>query len=143
MKIKIISVGKTKNKHIKLLCADYKDRIKHYTKFEEVVLKSGTNQTENDKIAAHINNNTGLNYALSEDGENFNSKDFAKLLSNANNQISFIIGGPEGIDERTKANCDKVIALSLMTFTHEMAHLFLLEQIYRGFTITLNKKYHK
>ena len=124
MKIKIISVGKTKNKHIKLLCADYKDRIKHYTKFEEVVLKSGTNQTENDKIAAHIKNNSGLN-------------------SNTNNQISFIIGGPEGIDERTKANCDKVIALSLMTFTHEMAHLFLLEQIYRGFTITLNKKYHK
>tara|TARA_B000000477_G_scaffold104121_2_gene93975 strand:+ start:442 stop:873 length:432 start_codon:yes stop_codon:yes gene_type:complete len=143
MKIKIISVGKTKNKHIKLLCADYKDRIKHYTKFEEVVIKSGVNQTENDKIAAHINNNAGLNYVLSEDGENFNSKDFAKLLSNANNQISFIIGGPEGIDERTKANCDKVIALSLMTFTHEMAHLFLLEQIYRGFTITLNKKYHK
>ena len=143
MKIKIISVGKTKNKHIKLLCADYKDRIKHYTKFEEVVIKSGVNQTENDKIAAHINNNAGLNYVLSEDGENFNSKDFAKLLSNANNQISFIIGGPEGIDERTKANCDKVIALALMTFTHEMAHLFLLEQIYRGFTITLNKKYHK
>ena len=143
MKIKIISVGKTKNKHIKLLCADYKDRIKHYTKFEEVVIKSGVNQTENDKIAAHINNNAGLNYVLSEDGENFNSKDFAKLLSNANNQISFIIGGPEGIDEQTKANCDKVIALSLMTFTHEMAHLFLLEQIYRGFTITLNKKYHK
>lgn len=143
MKIKIISVGKTKNKHIKLLCADYIDRIKHFTKFEEVVLKSGTNQTENDRIAAHINNNTGLNYALSEDGENFGSKEFARLLSIANNQISFIIGGPEGINKRTKANCDKVIALSLMTFTHEMAHLFLLEQIYRGFTITLNKKYHK
>jgi len=143
MKIKIISVGKIKNKHIGSLCMDYKDRIKHYAKFEDVVLKSGTNQTENDKIIAHLKNNTGLNYGLSEEGDTFNSKNFARLLSDTNNQISFILGGPEGIDGRTKKSCDKVIALSPMTFTHEMAQLFLLEQIYRAFTITLNKKYHK
>ena len=143
MKIKIISVGKIKNKHISSLCMEYKDRIKHFAKFEEVVLKSGTNQTENKKIIAHLKNNAGLNYGMSEDGDSFNSKNFARLLSDANNPISFIVGGPDGIDERTKKSCDKIIALSPMTLTHEMAQLFLLEQIYRGFTITLNKKYHK
>jgi len=142
MKIKIISVGKIKNKHIDSLCMDYKVRIKRYAKFEEVVLKSGTNQTENDRIIAHLKNNSGLNCGLSEEGDTFNSKNFARLLD-ANNQISFILGGPEGIDGRTKKSCDKIIALSPMTFTHEMAQLFLLEQVYRGFTITLNKKYHK
>tara|TARA_B100001996_G_scaffold240371_2_gene185821 strand:- start:705 stop:1136 length:432 start_codon:yes stop_codon:yes gene_type:complete len=143
MKIKLISIGKTKNKHIAKLCFDYQNRIKHYAKLEEVVLKSGTNQFENDKILNHIKNNKGINFVLSEDGVAMSSKDFAKLLSNPNNQISFVIGGAEGIGSKVKANCDQIIALSSMTFTHEMAQLFLLEQLYRAFTILQNKKYHK
>ena len=143
MKIKIISVGKAKNKHIIHLSNDYKNRIKHYTKLEEVVLKSGTNQFENEKILAHLKNDTGLIFALSEDGLSFGSNDFAKMISRVTDQISFIIGGPEGIGSEVKENCNQVIALSSMTFTHEMAQKFLLEQIYRAFTILQNKKYHK
>ena len=59
MKIKIISVGKIKNKGIFQLCSKYKDRIKHFTKLEEVILKSGTNHSENEKIFEDEQSNAG------------------------------------------------------------------------------------
>ena len=74
---------------------------------------------------------------------NLSSNDFAKMLGNNEEQVSFVIGGPEGINSKVKENCNQIIALSLMTFTHEMAQLFLLEQLYRAFTIFQNIKYHK
>ena len=127
MKIKIISVGKIKNKRIFQLCSTYKDRIKHFTKLEEVILKSGTNHSENEKIVNHLKHSKGLHFALSEDGNSFNSNDFANKLSSIIGQLSFVIGGTEGLNEEVKANCDEIISLSSMTFTHEMAQLFLLE----------------
>ena len=143
MKIKIISVGKIKNKRIFQLCSTYKDRIKHFTKLEEVILKSGTNHSENEKIVNHLKHSKGLHFALSEDGNSFNSNDFANKLSSIIGQLSFVIGGTEGLNKEVKANCDEIISLSSMTFTHEMAQLFLLEQVYRAFTIKQNIKYHK
>jgi 23S rRNA (pseudouridine1915-N3)-methyltransferase len=65
------------------------------------------------------------------------------MLGNNEEQTSFVIGGPKGINSKVKENCNQIIALSLMTFTHEMAQLFLLEQLYRAFTIFQNIKYHK
>ena len=143
MKIKIISVGKIKNKGIFQLCSKYKDRIKRFTRLEEVVLKSGSNYSENEKIVNHLKHSKGLHFALSEDGNSFNSNDFANKLSSTIGQLSFVIGGAEGLNEEAKANCDEIIALSSMTFTHEMAQLFLFEQVYRAFTIKQNIKYHK
>ena len=143
MNIKIISVGKIKNKSIFQLCSKYKDRIKRFIKLEEVVLKSGTNHSENEKIANHLKHSKGLHFALSEDGNSFNSNDFASKLSSISGQLSFVIGGAEGLNEEVKASCDEIITLSSMTFTHEMAQLFLFEQIYRAFTIKQNIKYHK
>ena len=143
MNIKIISVGKIINKSIFQLCSKYKDRIKRFTKLEEVVLKSGSNYSENEKIVNHLKHSKGLHFALSEDGNSFNSNDFANKLSSIIGQLSFVIGGAEGLNEEAKANCDEIISLSSMTFTHEMAQLFLLEQVYRAFTIKQNIKYHK
>ena len=143
MNIKIISVGKIKNKSIFQLCSKYKDRIKRFIKLEEVVLKSGTNHSENEKIVNHLKHSKGLHFALSEDGNSFNSNDFASKLSSISGQLSFVIGGAEGLNKEVKANCDEIITLSSMTFTHEMAQLFLFEQIYRAFTIKQNIKYHK
>ena len=72
------------------------------------------------------------------------SEDFAKILSNLTGKsLCFVIGGSDGLNNQTKTKCDKIISLSSMTFTHEMAKLFLLEQIYRSITIIQNKKYHK
>ena len=143
MNIKIISIGKIKDKGIFQLCSKYKDRIKRFTKLEEVVLKSGSNYSENEKIVNHLKHSKGLHFALSEDGNSFNSNDFANKLSSTIGQLSFVIGGAEGLNEEAKANCDEIISLSSMTFTHEMAQLFLFEQVYRAFTIKQNIKYHK
>jgi len=54
-----------------------------------------------------------------------------------------VIGGPFGLDQTVKEHADGVLSLSKMTFSHEMAQLFLVEQIYRGISINLNRKYHK
>ena len=143
MNIKIISIGKIKDKGIFQLCSKYKHRIKRFTKLEEVVLKSGSNYSENEKIVNHLKHSKGLHFALSEDGNSFNSNDFANKLSSIIGQLSFVIGGAEGLNEEAKANCDEIIAISSMTFTHEMAQLYLLEQVYRAFTIKQNIKYHK
>ena len=89
MNIKIISVGKIKNKSIFQLCSKYKDRIKRFIKLEEVVLKSGTNHSENEKIVNHLKHSKGLHFALSEDGNSFNSNDFASKLASISGQLSF------------------------------------------------------
>jgi len=144
MKIKIISIGKVKNNNILNLCNDYRQRIMHSAKIEEVIFKNGTKESENKKIVSHLLKNKDYKIALSQDGEKISSENFAKILSKMNDRsFCFIIGGSDGLNNQTKSNCDKIISLSPMTFTHEMAKLFLLEQIYRSITIIQNKKYHK
>ncbi|MEC9474357.1 MAG: 23S rRNA (pseudouridine(1915)-N(3))-methyltransferase RlmH [Candidatus Neomarinimicrobiota bacterium] len=144
MKIKIISIGKVKNNNILNLCNDYRQRIMHSAKIDEVIFKNSTKESENKKIVSHLLKSKDYKIALSQDGEIISSENFAKILSKMNDRSScFIIGGSDGLNNQTKSNCDKIISLSPMTFTHELAKLFLLEQIYRSITIIQNKKYHK
>ena len=116
----------------------------HSAKIDEVIFKNGTKESENKKIVSHLLKSKDYKIALSQDGEIISSENFAKILSMMNDRSScFIIGGSDGLNNQTKSNCDKIISLSPMTFTHELAKLFLLEQIYRSITIIQNKKYHK
>jgi 23S rRNA (pseudouridine1915-N3)-methyltransferase len=64
-----------------------------------------------------------------------------QMMKSAN--ILFIIGGPFGLDKTVKEKADSILPLSKMTFSHEMAQLFLIEQIYKGISINLNRKYQK
>ena len=82
--------------------------------------------------------------ALDERGIQYNSPDFSKLLYETLNHkhIVFVIGGAYGLSEDILLNADLVLSLSKMTFTHEMARLFLVEQLYRALTIEKNIKYH-
>ena len=144
MKIVILSVGKLKNISIINMCNDFKQRISHSAKIDEVVIKDSENKTENKKILSYLNKDSACKIALSADGEAYSSKGFSQIISNVNYQkITFVIGGPEGLTQETKKECDKTISLSSMTFTHEMAKMILFEQIYRSITILQNKKYHK
>ena len=144
MKIKIISIGKLKNKNISSLCIDYQQRIMHSMKIDEIIFKNSAREFENKKIISHLTKINDYKVALSQEGEKMTSEDFAKMLSSLNGKsLCFIIGGSDGLNNQTKTKCDKIISLSSMTFTHEMAKLFLLEQIYRSITIIQNKKYHK
>ncbi|MDR1911703.1 MAG: 23S rRNA (pseudouridine(1915)-N(3))-methyltransferase RlmH [Helicobacteraceae bacterium] len=80
--------------------------------------------------------------ALSEEGELYDSFDFAKLVANRA-AFSFYIGGAYGLDRAFCDLCDRVISLSPLTFSHEIARIVLLEQLYRAFTIESKHPYHK
>ena len=83
---------------------------------------------------------------LDEHGKQFSSVDFAKQINQLTNkqinEVTFIIGGPLGLHESILAKANLKLSLSAMTFTHQMARVFLSEQIYRAMTIILGKKYH-
>ena len=82
---------------------------------------------------------------LDEKGKELGSIEFSKVLSDAKDKgmrLTFIIGGAFGLSENLKKNCNLLLSMSRMTFTHQMIRLFLLEQIYRGFCILTGKEYH-
>ncbi len=78
---------------------------------------------------------------LSEEGREMDSRGFAEYLDK-NPSMTFVIGGPYGVSEQVKKRASEMISLSKMTFTHEMARLIFLEQLYRGITILKGKRYH-
>ena len=143
MKIKIIAVGKIKDTSILNLSQKFERRIKYNSQLKIIIIKDSSEQIETEKLLHHINKTSGFYIALTEEGKQFDSKSFARFLNKQKDQVSFIIGGPSGLSEKIKKRCDVTLALSSMTFTHEMARLFLSEQIYRAITIIQNKKYHK
>lgn len=128
--IKLISIGKLRDNNLKENYNKYEKRLRKYTDFETIEVK---------KESQAFKQAQGKIIVLDEKGKDMNSKEFAQILKNRN--ISFIIGPAEGFKENHKS--DLKISLSNMTFPHQMIKLFLIEQIYRGFTIINKEKYHK
>ena len=99
---------------------------------------------ESMRIHAMIPKNSII-VVLDEKGKEFTSIEFSKMLGEVTDKgqnIVFIIGGAYGLSENLKKSANVLMALSKMTFTHQMVRLFLLEQIYRGFCILKGKEYH-
>lgn len=143
--IKIIAVGKVKEEYSKNAIADYLDRIKHYTKLEINEVPEQGMEKEADKI---LKLTDGRQYVVLEvKGKQFDSIEFAEFIKqktiNQNQDIIFVIGGSEGLPQKVINGVAMKISLSKMTFAHGMCRVFLLEQIYRAFTIMHNQKYHK
>ena len=144
MKIVILSVGKLKNKNISIMCNDFKHRISFFCDVEEIIIKASDNKTENQKIVNYLQKDSSFKIALSEEGKKLSSVEFSRIfLKNKHQKLTFIIGGPEGLTPESKKKSNQLLSLSSMTYTHEMAKMILLEQIYRATTILQNKKYHK
>ena len=143
MKIKIISVGKIKDREIKSKINDYTERIKHDSAIELYTVKDSDKKTEGKKIIEQFKKDVYYKVALSEEGKEYTSREFSGKLLKKTSNILFVIGGPFGLDKTVKEKVDITLSLSKMTFSHEMVQLFLLEQIYRGISINLNRKYHK
>ncbi|GAB1857907.1 23S rRNA (pseudouridine(1915)-N(3))-methyltransferase RlmH [Flavobacteriaceae bacterium MHTCC 0001] len=155
MTIKLLSIGKTDNKELITLINHYKNRLNHYIKFQfEIIpdLKKTKNLSENEqkqregelilkKIAP-----TDMVILLDEKGKQFTSITFSNYLQKHMNsgikQLVFIIGGPYGFSEEVYQKANGKLALSQMTFSHQMIRLFFIEQLYRGFTILRNEPYH-
>ena len=153
MKLTIWAIGKTNEKYLKEGIEKYIERLKHYTKFEFVELKdvkSGntieeTTKREADLIMTKLNSDDIL-ILMDENGEMYDSINFSRYLDKLQLHVSrnvvILIGGAYGHHKIIRERANHVISLSKMTFSHQMVRLFLVEQIYRAFTIIRNEKYH-
>tara|TARA_Y100000758_G_C15943591_1_gene383287 strand:+ start:82 stop:516 length:435 start_codon:yes stop_codon:yes gene_type:complete len=143
MKLKILSIGKVRDKNLAKMCQEFTKRINHDINFENILIKDSNTQKEGLKILNHLKSDNGFHIAMSEEGARITSKGLALLLKSRSEKITFIIGGPDGLSESVKKAADMTLSLSPLTFTHEMAKTFLLEQIYRAVSIINNRRYHK
>ncbi len=141
--LKIIAVGKIKDHLLQPKIEEYVRRISHDSRLEIVEIKDSTPENESLKIKEILVKDQGFVVVLSEEGRQYESINFARRLANINGKIIFIIGGPCGISNELKSSAQEILSLSKMTFTHEIARMLLLEQLYRAGTIINNRKYHK
>ncbi len=144
--IKIICIGKLKERYLIELVNDYKNRINKYYKLEVIELKDSNIINEGKEIEKYLNNNDYI-ISLDINGKKYNSTEFKdKIVSLFNSSISnitFVIGGSDGIDKNIKEKSNELISFSNMTFPHGLFRGILLEQIYRSFKIINNESYHK
>jgi len=158
MKIKIISVGKIKEKYLIDGIAEYTKRLSKYCNLEFIEVKdekAPENLSENDiEIIKNIEGQKLLSkiaddyvIALAIDGKIFSSEGLAKqftvILNYQSSCICFVIGGSLGLSSEVLNRADLQISFSQMTFPHQLMKLILLEQIYRTFRINNNEPYHK
>lgn len=156
MKIKLFVVGKTKEKYLHMGETDFAGRLANYCQFEQVVVReekilaSKNEETikimEGERILQKLSS-AGLVVALDQTGEQYSSEELATFIQDEINkgtrEIDFIIGGALGLGRNVIEKASKKLSLSKMTFTHEMARMILLEQLYRAFSILAGTKYHK
>lgn len=154
MKIKLIQVGSTNSKPLGLLLDDYFDRLKHYVKFEVVTIPElkQVQKLSHDQVKAKewelILDKAGKSemILLDENGTEYSSRSFSGFIQkkqlSGSKEICFVIGGAFGFDEKAYAHAKDKIALSKMTFSHQMVRLIFAEQLYRAFTILKGEKYH-
>ena len=143
--IKIICVGKLKEQYIKDLVNDYLKRINKYHKLEIIELIDSNIEREAELIEKNINPKDYI-ITLEIEGNSLSSIDLAKKLDNTlmnYGNITFVIGGSDGISKRIKDKSNFKLSFSTLTFPHGLFRGILLEQIYRSFKILNNESYHK
>lgn len=155
MKIKLLAIGKTDHKHLIQLIEEYQNRLKHYIKFEMETIPDIKNvknlseiqqkEKEGELILSKLQNTDQL-VLLDDKGTHYTSVQFSEYLQKKMNagikQLVLVIGGPYGFSEAVYQKSSGKISLSKMTFSHQMIRLFIVEQLYRGFTILKNEPYH-
>lgn len=144
--IKILCVGKIKEKYLKDLISDYVLRINKYHKLEIIEVKDHEDiKKETDELLKYLSDKS-YNIALTIDGKNYSSEDLASHIDNLfnyNSLITFIVGGSNGLEREIIDKCNERLSFSSFTFPHGLFRGILLEQIYRSFKINNNERYHK
>jgi len=139
-RMRIVCVGKVKERYLEQGMAEYQKRLAPYCKLEWVELRDEGMEREAERMEKYLGADT---YILDVEGKEMRSEEFAQFIKKHEaRQITFIIGSAQGVDARIKARANH-ISLSKMTFTHDMCRLFLTEQIYRAYMIINNRSYHK
>lgn len=138
--ITLFSVGKNKESWLDEALSEYEKRLKGSIKIEWVLLK---NDVELEKVVFEEKNYI----ALDPRGKAFSSAEFSKFfiknIEQDGGKMRLVIGSSEGLTPKMRSNAKALISLSLLTFTHQITRLVLLEQIYRAVQIYKNSPYHK
>ncbi len=139
-KIRLLFIGKTKERYLQVGIAEYEKRLRPYCKLEIIELKDEGMEKEALRLQKYLSPST---YILDSNGKEMDSVQFSDFIKRQQNgELTFIVGGAQGVSGKLKQNAN-LISLSKMTFTHEMCRLFLLEQLYRSFQILSNRPYHR
>ena len=155
MEIKLIAIGKTDRTELDQLIKSYQKRLIHYVRFSfEIIpdIKNSKNlseklqkEEEGKLILSKLSNSDRL-ILLDENGKEMNSVGFSEFLQKQMNsglkRLVLVIGGPYGFSDAVYKKASGKLALSKMTFSHQMVRLFIIEQLYRSFTILKNEPYH-
>jgi 23S rRNA (pseudouridine1915-N3)-methyltransferase len=145
MRFQFVWVGKTRDKNWKALQDEYLKRLSHFAAYEIKEAKDGVVETEGNRILEFLNPKS-FAVLLDVKGSQISSRGLAERLEEWENrgfkQISFIIGGAEGVSSAVAERANDRLSLSFLTFTHEMARVVLLEQLYRAHTILRGFPYH-
>lgn len=153
VKITLLWVGKTKNSSLHSLIEDYWKRLSHFCELSlteiRFVQEDDPNRLvkrEGEKILAKIQPEDFL-VLLDSQGKAYTSEEFSNLISTYRDRslakLVFVIGGHNGVSAAVRKRANLSVSLSRMTFSHEMVRLFLLEQIYRAYTLIHRIPYHK
>lgn len=155
MKITLLAIGKTDDKNLETLIQMYSKRLGYYVPFSlEVIpdIKKVKNLSEDQQKLLEgseiLKRTTTSDHLilLDEKGSSYTSVKFANFLQKKMNgglkNLIFLIGGPYGFSPEIYERAQGKISLSQMTFSHQMVRLFVVEQLYRGFTILRNEPYH-
>lgn len=156
--VTIIAVGKLKESYLRDGCKEYLKRLGSFARTEIVEIneeRCGDNpsqgeinkviEKEGERIIQKIPKGAAV-ISLCIEGQQYSSPDFSRLiekLSMENSHLCFVIGGSFGLSDQVKALSKNKLSFGKMTLPHQLARLVLLEQIYRGFSISNNSKYHK
>lgn len=147
--IKIICVGKIKEKYFTLAIEEYLKRLSKYTKLEIIELpdynydETKTVLEEGKNILSKITNKDYV-VTLEIDGKKLSSVELSEFINkNISKDITFVIGGSNGLSKDVLNRSNFALSFSDLTFPHQLFRIILLEQIYRSFKIINNESYHK
>lgn len=148
--IKIICVGKIKERYFTAATDEYLKRLSRYTKLELVEILDESNaekavSLEGRRILSRIKDDEYV-IALDICGKSISSLEFAKKVNSvlySHSKLTFVIGGSYGLSSSVKKRANFLLSFSKMTFPHKLFRVILLEQIYRAYKINNNESYHK
>lgn len=143
--IKIVCVGKVKEKYLQEAIIDYMKRLTKYHKVEIIEVEDSNITQEKNRILKYIDNKDYV-ITLDIEGNMLSSSELSNRIDNlfiTNSNITFVIGGSYGLDHEVKQRANYSLSFSKLTFPHQLFRVILLEQIYRCFKILNNETYHK
>lgn len=150
MKFRFVWIGKTRDKNWRALQEEYLKRLSHFVRCEIAEIKESARhenaKVEGKRILELLNQKT-FAVLLDVGSKGISSPDLARQVeqwqTTGIKEITFVIGGAEGVSSEVAERADHRLSLSFLTFTHEMARVVLLEQLYRAFTIIKGFPYQK